>query len=123
MTLPTIVTAHTFCAFRAFPRGTRTRGLTLIYFRNALSRHWLLRFLDTLEVKTPNVMDRKRKRNGRFISTKSKRKEFLSNLVACSMRSDRGKRREGREREKNEEKMERKSIFHTTTISSLVNDI
>ena len=52
---------------------------------------------------------------------KAGEKEFLSNLEACSMRSDSGVRREGREREKNEEKMERKSIFHTATISGLVN--
>ena len=45
------------------------RGLTLIYFCNALSQHWLLCFLHTLE-----VMDTKRKRNRRFNSTKSKRK-------------------------------------------------
>ena len=30
--VPTIVTARTFCAFRDFPRGTR--GLTFIYFRS-----------------------------------------------------------------------------------------
>lgn len=35
---------------------------------------------------------------------KASEKEFLSNLEACSMRSDSGARREGREREKNEEK-------------------
>ena len=79
-TLPTIVTAHTFCAFRDFSRGTRTRGLTFIYFRDALSQHWLLRFLDTLKVMTPNAMDRKRKHNGRFISTKSKRKRVSFKL-------------------------------------------
>ena len=50
---------------------------------------------------------------------KASEKEFLSNLEACSVRSDSGARREGREREKNEEKMERKSIFHTSTVSVL----
>ena len=50
---------------------------------------------------------------------KASEKEFLSNLEACSVRSDSGARREGREREKNEEKMERKSIFHTATVSVL----
>ena len=45
------------------------RGLTFIYFCNALLQHWILRFLHTLE-----VMDRKRKHNRRFNSTKSKRK-------------------------------------------------
>ena len=43
---------------------------------------------------------------------KASEKEFLSNLVACSMRSDSGVRREGRERKKNKEKnRERESIF------------
>lgn len=70
--VPTIVTARTFCAFRDFPRGTR--GLTFIYFRSDHSQHRLLHFLDTLEVMIPNAIDGKRKRNGRFISTKSKRK-------------------------------------------------
>ena len=37
---------------------------------------------------------------------------MLGEVVACSMRSDSGVRHEGREREKNEEKRERKSIFH-----------
>ena len=51
---------------------------------------------------------------------KASEKEFLSNLEDCSMRSDSGVRREGREREKNKkEKRERKSIFHTATISVL----
>ena len=45
---------------------------------------------------------------------KASEKEFLSNLVACSMRSDSGVRREGRERKKNKEKnRERESIFPT----------
>ena len=52
------------------------RGLTLIYFCNALSQHWLLCFLHTLE-----VMDTKRKRNRRFNSTKSKRKGVFLNRV------------------------------------------
>ena len=33
-----------------------------------------MHFLDTLEVMIPNAMDGKRKRNGRFISIKSKQK-------------------------------------------------
>ena len=43
-------------------------------FNSDHSQHRLLHFLDTLEVMIPNAMDGKRKRNGRFISTKSKRK-------------------------------------------------
>ena len=53
---------------------------------------------------------------------KASEKEFLSNLVACSMRSDSGVRRERGEREKNKKgERERESIFHTATISGLVN--
>ena len=55
--MPTIVTAHSFCAFRDFPSGIRDARVNFNLFGNALSQHRLLRFLHTLEVMTPNAMD------------------------------------------------------------------
>ena len=66
--VPTIVTVHTFCAFRDFPCGTRDAWVNF----NLLLQCSFATLAFALSTYTG--MDRKRKRNRRFNSTKSKRK-------------------------------------------------
>ena len=86
--MPTIVTAHTFCASRDDPRKSgleRVSRLTSVDFRSSLSSFFSLtaainlhcEFIYGVKSMLHTVKERKRRRNGTFLSSKSKRRRVL----------------------------------------------